>query len=100
MAGMGLRRVKELLEEACIHLHLTSVIQIRFTKGRGAFAKNLNKPKDTWMPKPRCMSGFNIISSTCLPSPAAPYEELKWAGKGDSSKERKKSICSVWEMDF
>lgn len=51
MTGMGLRRVIKLLEEVCIHLSLTSVIQIRFTKGHGAFAKNLNKLKDTWMPK-------------------------------------------------
>lgn len=51
MVGMGLRRVIELLEEVCICLNLTSD-QIRFTKGHGAFAKNLNKPKDTWMPKP------------------------------------------------
>lgn len=47
MAGMGLRRVIELLEEVCIHLNLTSVIQIKFTKSHRAFAKNLNKPKDT-----------------------------------------------------
>lgn len=100
MAGMGLRRVTELLEEVCICLTLTSVIQIRFTKGHRDFAKNLNKPKDTWMPKPCCMSGFNTISSTCLPSPVTPYKVLKWAGKVDSSKERRKSICSVWEMDF
>lgn len=99
MVGMGLRRVIELLEEVCICLNLTSD-QIRFTKGHGAFAKNLNKPKDTWMPKPRCMSGFNIISSTYLPSHVTPYKVLKRAGKVDSSKERRKSICSVWEMDF
>lgn len=85
----------ELLEEVCISLDLTSVIQIRFTKGHGAFAKNLNKPKDTWMPKLRCMSGFNIINSTCLPFPATPNEELKRAGKVDSSEEGRKSICSV-----
>lgn len=50
-----MRRVIELLEEVCIHLNLTSVIQIRFTKGHGTFAKNLNQPKDTWMPKPHCV---------------------------------------------
>lgn len=95
-----MKRVIELLEGVCIRLNLTSVIQIRLTKGRGASAKNLSKPKETWMPKLHCMSGLNIISSTCLPSPAAPYAVLKWAGKEDSSKERRKSICSVWEMDF
>lgn len=100
MAGMGLRRVTELLEEVCVRLNLTSVIQIRFTKGHRAFAKNLNKPKDTQMPKPHGMSEFNIISSKCLPSPVVPYKILNWAGKVDSSKKRRKSICSVWEMDI
>lgn len=36
LAGMEMKRVIELLEGVCIRLNLTSVIQIRLTKGRGA----------------------------------------------------------------
>lgn len=57
----------EVLRAVCIHLNPTSVIQARSTEGLRACAEGLNKLKDTWMPKPCCMSGLNITRSR--PSP-------------------------------
>jgi len=68
------------LGAVCIHLNPTSVIQARSSEGPRACAEGLNKPKDTRVPKPHCMSGLNIMRSRFPPN----MEGKKWDGKEDT----------------